>query len=62
MDVPIKNPLVNPGCNEDEYKFDANLRPLKLNDYVGQEKIKNNLKIFIEAAKKRREALDHVLL
>ena len=61
MDTP-KNPLVNPGCNEDEHKFDANLRPLKLNDYVGQEKIKNNLKIFIEAAKKRREALDHVLL
>jgi Holliday junction DNA helicase RuvB len=62
MDAPIKNPLVNPGCNEDEYKFDGNLRPIKLNDYVGQEKIKNNLKIFIEAAKKRREALDHVLL
>ena len=62
MDAPVKNPLVNSGCNEDEYKFDANLRPIKLNDYVGQEKIKNNLKIFIEAAKKRREALDHVLL
>ena len=62
MDAPVKNPLVNPGCNEDEYKFDVNLRPIKLNDYVGQEKIKNNLKIFIEAAKKRREALDHVLL
>jgi Holliday junction DNA helicase RuvB len=62
MDAPVKNPLVNPGCNEDEYKFDVNLRPLKLNDYVGQEKTKNNLKIFIEAAKKRREALDHVLL
>ena len=62
MDALVKNPLVNPGCNEDEYKFDVNLRPIKLNDYVGQEKIKNNLKIFIEAAKKRREALDHVLL
>lgn len=62
MDAPIKNLLINPGCNEDEYKFDVNLRPIKLDDYVGQEKIKNNLKIFIEAAKKRREALDHVLL
>ena len=62
MDAPIKNSLVNPGCNEDEHKFDVNLRPIKLNDYVGQEKIKSNLKIFIEAAKKRREALDHVLL
>ena len=42
MDAPIKNHLVNPDCNEDEYKFDVNLRPIKLNDYVGQEKIKNN--------------------
>ncbi len=38
------------------------MRPAKLNDYVGQEKVKSNLAIFIEAAKKRREALDHVLL
>ena len=37
------------------------LRPLKLEDYSGQEKIKQNLKIFIEAAKKRGESLDHVL-
>lgn len=39
-----------------------NLRPLSLDDYSGQEKVKNNLRIFIEAAKKRDEALDHVLL
>ena len=38
------------------------LRPLRLEDYAGQEKIKQNLKIFIEAAKKRGESLDHVLL
>lgn len=38
------------------------LRPKKLNDYIGQEKIKNNLKIFITAAKQRSEVLDHILL
>ena len=38
------------------------LRPKKLADYVGQQKIRNQLEIFIEAAKKRKEALDHVLL
>ena len=41
---------------------EKSLRPLKLEDYSGQEKIKKNLKIFIEAAKKRGESLDHVLL
>ena len=41
---------------------DNKLRPKNMNDYVGQEKIKENLSIFIEAAKKRGEALDHILL
>ena len=38
------------------------LRPKSFDEYVGQQKIKNNLKVFIEASKKRGEALDHVLL
>lgn len=38
------------------------LRPKQLNEYVGQEKIRGQLQIFIEAARNRREALDHVLL
>ncbi|HIS86752.1 MAG TPA: Holliday junction branch migration DNA helicase RuvB [Candidatus Caccenecus avistercoris] len=42
--------------------FEATLRPQTLNDYIGQEEIKSNLKVFIEAAKMRNEALDHVLL
>ena len=42
--------------------FERALRPQSLNDYVGQEDIKSNLKVFIEAAKMRNEALDHVLL
>jgi len=46
----------------EDMKIENNLRPTLLVDYIGQEKAKNNLKIFIEAAKKREEALDHVLL
>ncbi|MGN1208581.1 MAG: Holliday junction branch migration DNA helicase RuvB [Christensenellales bacterium] len=48
--------------NESELEVENKLRPTKLEDYVGQEKIKNNLKVFIKAAKARDEALDHVLL
>lgn len=46
----------------EDMKIENNLRPTLLADYIGQEKAKNNLKIFIEAAKKRKESLDHVLL
>ena len=42
--------------------FEATLRPQTLNEYIGQDEIKSNLKVFIEAAKMRGEALDHVLL
>ncbi|MBS5862491.1 MAG: Holliday junction branch migration DNA helicase RuvB [Firmicutes bacterium] len=42
--------------------FDKNIRPEYLDEYVGQDKIKSNLKVFIEAAKMRDEPLDHVLL
>jgi Holliday junction DNA helicase RuvB len=46
--------------NEDE--SDLTLRPQRLEQYVGQSKVKENLKIFIEAARMREEALDHCLL
>lgn len=46
----------------EDVKIENNLRPALLSDYIGQEKAKNNLKVFIEAAKNRGEALDHVLL
>ncbi len=62
MSEQIKNSLINPACDDEEYKFDVSLRPVKLSDYIGQQKIKSNLDIFIQAAKKRRESLDHVLL
>jgi len=62
MGTQIKTPLIDPACAEEEFILDASLRPSKFSDYVGQEKVKSNLAIFIEAAKKRRGALDHVLL
>jgi Holliday junction DNA helicase RuvB len=46
---------------DDDSQFDNTLRPKALDDYIGQEKIKGNLRLFIEAARGRGEALDHVL-
>lgn len=46
---------------EDELEYDLTLRPTRLEEFVGQEKIKENLSIFIQAARNRRESLDHVL-
>lgn len=45
----------------EEDKNEVNLRPSNWDDYIGQEKIKKNLRVFIDASKKRREALDHIL-
>jgi len=47
--------------DEEEKRYEASLRPETLAEYIGQDKIKENLHIFIEAAKRRLEALDHVL-
>ena len=46
---------------EDEVSYEVTLRPSSWDEYIGQEKIKKNLKVFIEASKKRDEALDHIL-
>jgi Holliday junction DNA helicase RuvB len=46
---------------EDELEYDLTLRPTRFDEFVGQNKIKENLKIFIQAARKRKEHLDHVL-
>jgi holliday junction DNA helicase RuvB len=62
MEAHLKNPLISPVCANDEGGLENCLRPPKLLDYIGQDKVKSNLSIFIEAAKKRREPLDHVLL
>src|SRR5262249_56040524 len=47
---------------DDDLQFEASLRPRRLEDFTGQTKLKENLSIAIEAARKRGEALDHVLL
>jgi Holliday junction DNA helicase RuvB len=53
--------LVSPNSGEDDYQ-ETTLRPRRLDDYIGQESIKSNLSILLEAAQQRGEALDHVLL
>jgi Holliday junction DNA helicase RuvB len=53
--------IVEPIKTSEEDRIENSLRPKSLDDFRGQEKLKNNLKIFIEAAKNRREALDHCL-
>lgn len=48
--------------SEDDKRFELSLRPTRLAEYIGQNKIKDNLRVFMKAALKRREALDHILL
>lgn len=55
----IINPEVEDGLEE---KLEISLRPQFLREYIGQNKVKENMKVYIEAAKKRKEPLDHVLL
>ena len=53
--------IISTQITEEDYGIENSLRPLSLDDYVGQNKVKSNLKVYIEAAKERGEALDHVL-
>lgn len=57
-----ENLLVPKLQDEIEEKAEISLRPKTLQDYIGQDKVKENMKVYIEAAKKRGEPLDHVLL
>lgn len=52
---------LRPEAREDDISFELSIRPRTFEEFVGQNKIKENLKIFIQAAKQRKEALDHVL-
>ena len=61
-EISPKNPLTVPQGLEEDEGYDVSLRPKSLEEYIGQEKIKQNLSVFMEAAKQRREHLDHVLL
>lgn len=53
--------VIETNITEEDVKIEGSLRPQYLKDYIGQEKAKSNLKIYIEAAKQRHDALDHVL-
>ena len=57
-----KSKSTNPDLTEEEKNFEQSIRPLSIKDFGGQQKITDNLNIFISAAKKRDEALDHSLL
>jgi len=58
----MANRLITPEPREEDLVVEQNLRPKRLADYIGQGEIKESLRVFIEAAKQRAEALDHVLL
>src|SRR5262244_3102780 len=59
----VENRIIAAGAEgDDEKQFELSLRPKWLREYIGQTKVKENLSIFIQAAKKREQALDHVLL
>lgn len=56
-----KKRIITTAIIEEDKKDEVSLRPLTLNDYIGQEKIKKNLSIYIKAARQRNESLDHLL-
>lgn len=62
MDFDFENRILDPEEIPEDLEVDNPLRPRTLSEYIGQEKVKENLSVFIEAAKIRRESLDHVLL
>jgi Holliday junction DNA helicase RuvB len=53
--------VVSAGTVDEDVSFDLNLRPGSLDEFIGQNKIRENLKVFISAAKQRKETLDHIL-
>ena len=53
--------MIETNLTQEDIKIEGSLRPQKLADYIGQAKVKDNLKVYIEAAKQRGDALDHVL-
>lgn len=62
MDAPDEARILTSHGQGEDAELDDNLRPQRLGDYVGQKQIKSNLQVFLDAAKKRGQALEHVLL
>ena len=61
-EMDFENRIVSPDYDYKEDEAELSLRPKTLNDYIGQDKVKDNLRIYITAAKQRNESLDHCLL
>ena len=61
-DYDFENRIVSPEYESADSDTEISLRPKTLGEYIGQDKVKENLSIYIEAAKQRGECLDHVLL
>ena len=57
----MEDRIITAQSDEEEKRYEASLRPPTLSEYIGQDKVKENLQVFIEAARRRSEALDHVL-
>ena len=53
--------IITTEATEEDRQLEGSLRPQRLDEYIGQEKIKSTLRVYISAAKSRGEALDHVL-
>ena len=62
MDFNNEDRIITPDFTETDHDIEISLRPKNLTEYIGQEKAKENLRIYIEAAKNRGDTLDHVLL
>ena len=62
MDMDNENRTVTPDLSPEDSDIEFSLRPRRLTDYIGQEKAKENLSVYIEAARRRGDCLDHVLL
>ena len=61
-DFDFENRILSATYDAGADELDTSLRPHQLDEYIGQEKVKENLKVYIEAAKMRGDTLDHVLL
>ncbi len=61
-DLSHGDDIIRPKKQSEDYELELSLRPARFNEFVGQDKILSNLKVFIEAARQRGESLDHVLL
>jgi Holliday junction DNA helicase RuvB len=62
MAEPISARLRDGAATDEDRQLDLTLRPTRIDEYIGQRQVKENLRVYMKAARARREALDHVLL